>query len=142
MAGLLTGAGSGAAQALPPPHTSAPESAPELPREASGLVVVAGAGGDLDWDRLKTELGVEETAGAGAGAGAEDVEVVVEKSNRSFMADDAGAAGLAGAGDEKALKLARPLPDREGWWDGADGAGLESKKPPPPRPEKADADDC
>lgn len=49
MADLLAGAGgSGAAQALPPPHTSAPESTPELPREASGLVVVAGAGGDFD----------------------------------------------------------------------------------------------
>lgn len=143
MAGLLAGAGSGAAQALPPPHTSAPESALEVPREASGLVVVAGAGGDLDWDRLKTELGMEDTAGAGAGAGAETVEVALEKSNRSFRAEDAGAAGLAGAADEeKAPKSTRPLPDREGWWGGADGAGLGSKKPPPLRPENADADDC
>lgn len=71
------------------------------------------------------------------------VVVELEKSNRSFMAEDAGAAGLAGAADEeKALKFARPLLDCEGWWDGADGAGLESKKPPPLRPEKADADDC
>lgn len=140
-AGLLAGAGSGAAQALPP-HTSAPESAPALPMEASGLVVVAGAGGDFVCERLKTELGVEDTAGAGAGAGAEAVEVA-EKSNRSFMAEDAGTAGLAdAAGEEKALKSARPLPDLCGWCDGADGAGLESKKPPPLRPENADADDC
>ena len=80
-------------------------------------------------------------AGAGAGAGAEMAGEGVEKSNRSFMAEDAGAAGLAGAaGEANAEKLPRPLPDRWCCWGGADAAGLLSKKLPPLRPEKAE--DC
>lgn len=60
-------------------------------------------------------MDVEDTAGAGAGAGAGvgAAEEALEKSNRSFKADDEDAAGLAGAADEeKAPKLPRPLPDR------------------------------
>lgn len=76
---------------------------------------------------------------AGAGAGAAEG---VEKSKRSFMAEDAGAAGLAGAAEEvKSPNPPKPL--LAGAGDGlgeATAAGLASKKLPPPRPEKAD--DC
>lgn len=141
-AGLLAGAGS--AHALPP-HTSAPENPPLAPIVASGLVVAAGAGGDLGCERLKTELDELDTAGAGAGVGAGAAAGAgAEKSNRSFIADDAGAAALGwAAGEEKSPnppKPPKPLFDGAGLLAGVGAAGLESKKLPPPRPENAD--DC
>ena len=142
----LLGAGAGSAHALPP-QTSAPEKPPPPPPiVASGLVVVAGAGGDLGCVRLKTELdaaGAAAGAGAGAAAGAG-----AEKSKRSFIADDAGAAGFgwAAAGEPKLPNPSNPpspLLDGAGLLAGAGAgaAGLESKKLPPPRPENAE-DDC
>jgi hypothetical protein len=84
-------------------------------------------------ERLNAEFvggdasGGEVTLGAGAGADGMD------RSRRSFIPLAAGAAGLDGAGEEKALKSAKPpaglivrLCD---WFC---GAGLESKKLPPP----------
>lgn len=146
---LAAGAGAGSAHALPP-QTSAPEKPPPPPPPpivASGLVVVAGAGGDLGCVRLKTELEELDTAGAaGAGAAAGAGE---EKSKRSFIADEAGAAGLgwAAAGEEKSPKPPKPpkpLLEGAGLLTGAaaGAAGLESKKPPPLRPENADDDCC
>lgn len=145
---LAAGAGAGSAHALPP-QTSAPENPPPPallpPIVASGLVVVAGAGGDLGCVRLKTELdaagAAAGAAGAGAAAGAGD-----EKSKRSFMAEDAGAAGFGweAAGEEKSPKPPNPpnpLLDGAGLLAGA-GAGLESKKPPPLSPENAEDDCC
>jgi hypothetical protein len=151
MAGAGTGAGAagaGSAQALLP-HTSAPENPPPPPPMVpSGLAVVvaAGTGGDLGCVRLKTdELDADGAAraGAGAAAGAGD-----EKSKRSFIADDAGAAGFGwdAAGEEKSPKPPKPpkpLLDGAGLLAGAcaAAAGLESKKPPPLRPENAEDDD-
>lgn len=86
---------------------------------------------------MKTEL---EAAGAGAGAAAVEG---VEKSKRSFMAEDAGAAGLAGAAEE--VKSPNPpkllLAGAGAGLGEAAAAGLASKKLPPLRPENAD-DDC
>lgn len=146
---LAAGAGAGSAHALPP-HTSAPENPPPLlpPIVASGLVVVvaAGTGGDLGCVRLKTELDAAGAAGAGAGAAA---GAGAEKSKRSFIAEDAGAAGLgwAAAGEEKSPKPPNPpnpLLDGAGLLAvaAAGAAGLESKKPPPLRPENADDEGC
>lgn len=97
-----------------------------------GVVVAAGAGEGLGWERLKTEEELVVVT-AGAGAGEEDE---AEKSKRSFIADDdaGAAAGLAGA-------LKSPNPPKllcAGLGDGA--AGLVSKKLPPLRPEKAEED--
>lgn len=150
---LAAGAGAGSAHALPP-QTSAPENPPPLallpPIVASGLVVVAGAGGDLGCVRLKTELDELETAGAaGAGAGAGAAAGAGdEKSKRSFMAEDAGAAGFGweAAGEKlpKPSNPPNPLLDGAGLLAGAGAAaaGLESKKPPPLRPENAEDDGC
>lgn len=134
------GAGSGVAQALPP-HTSAPDMALP-PVDARGLTApdALGAGGDLGWERLKTELSATGAIGAALGAAAAGAGL--EKSNRSFMADDAGAAGFAGAalGEAKSPKPPKPLLEAAGLGAGAAAAGLLSKKLPPLRPENAE--DC
>lgn len=121
--------GAGSAHALPP-HTS------ELPPiEASGfeVVVAAGAGWDLGCLRLNGELIDADAVGAGAGAGEEEDE----KSKRSFMADEAGAAGLGvEAEDVKPPNPPKLVCAGAGLGEGA-AAGLELKKPPPPRPENA-----
>lgn len=125
--------GAGSAQAFPP-HTSDPE-IPGIEESALEVVVAAGAGEDLGWERLKTELVVVEAGAAGAGAGEE-----LEKSNKSFIAEDAGAAGWAGPADDvKSPKPPKALLDCAGLGDGA-AAGLELKKLPPLRPENAE--DC
>lgn len=75
-----------------------------------------------------------EADAAGAGAGAEDVED--EKSKRSFIAEEVGAAGLGVAAEEvKSPKPPKLLCAGAGFAGAA--AGLESKKLPPLRPEKA-----
>jgi hypothetical protein len=67
-----------------------------------------GVGAGAGEERLNAELaggdarGGEVTPGAGAGADG------MERSKRSFMPLAAGAAGLDGAGEEKALKSAKP----------------------------------
>lgn len=128
--GALAG-GAGSAQALPP-QTSEPP--PRDDRGMEGVVVAAGAGEGLGWERLNTEEElVVIVVGAAAGAGEEDE---AEKSNRSFMAEEDAGAAAAFAGAPKS-----PNPPKllcAGLGDGA--AGLASKKLPPLRPEKADDD--
>ena len=104
-AGLL--ACSGAAQALSP-QTSALEKLVELNEDVGFETAGVVAGGDFAWleERLNTEFGPAEgveMAGAGTGAGA---GAGLEKSNKSAMADEAGAAdGLGGgAGEAKPPK--------------------------------------
>ena len=82
---------------------------------------------------MNAELACGDASGGdvtlGAGAGADGMD----RSKRSFMPLAAGAAGLDGAGEEKALKSAIP-PDGliVRLCDWVWGAGLESKKLPPP----------
>lgn len=88
----------------------------------------------VDADRSKADfkggdaIGGEVTLGAGAGADG------IERSSRSFI-PEVEAAGLDGAGDEKAPKSPRP-PDglivRFCAWACGGDFGLESKKLPPP----------
>jgi hypothetical protein len=70
--------------------------------------------------------GGEVTLGAGAGADG------IDRSRRSFIPLAAGAAGLEGAGEEKALKSAKPPEGLMVRLCGCCGAGLELKKLPPP----------
>lgn len=116
--------GAGSAHALPP-HTSEP------PIEPIGIELVTGAGCALAWVRLKGELRDAGAACTGAGADEDD-----EKSKRSFMAEEAGAAGLEGAAEDvKSPKPPKPV--CAGAALGEDmAAGLASKKLPPLRPEK------
>lgn len=96
----------------------------------------------VGWERLKAELIGGEANGGDAAFGACAGAAGMERSSRSFMPDGAGAAGFDGAGDEKALKSARPL---EGLvvlfccW--VCGVGFELKKlPPPPNMPEEDVD--
>lgn len=121
--------GAGSAHAFPP-HTSAP---PLIEASGPGTLVAAGAGWALGWVRLKGEFMDADAAGAGAGAdGVED-----EKSKRSFMAEEEGAAGLEGAAEEVMSPKPPKLLCTGAGLDAGAAAGLELKKPPPLRPEKA-----
>lgn len=92
-----------------------------------------GAGAGAGEERLKAELAGGDASGGEVTLGAEAGADGMDRSSKSFMPLAAGAAGLDGAGEEKALKSDKPP---EGLMvrlcDWFCGAGLESKKLPPP----------
>lgn len=75
---------------------------------ATGVDLAAGAGAGAGEERLNAELADGDASGGevalGAGAGAEGMD----RSRRSAIPEVVDAAGLDGAGDEKALKLPTP----------------------------------
>lgn len=114
--------GSGAEAHSLEPHTPASDQALDVAIEASGfgVVEVAAAGAGVvaaGLERLNAELKSDEGFGAAAEGGAAVVVVaVVEKSNRSPRAEEAGAGLEAGAGEGVDEKPNGLLMDCLEWW--------------------------